>query len=76
MRPEDRGYIPKIEYWTTKLKEAEKINDIYEINSIYRKLDFFIRKQWDLDMGIEEVEPGVFKCYYIGELEEFPELEL
>ena len=54
MRPENMGYLPKIEYWTVKLVEAVKMKDIYEIDSIHRKLDFFIQKQWDLKVKIKE----------------------
>ena len=39
------GYWPKIEYWTGKLKDEvanTKVPDLKVIDSIHRKLDFFI----------------------------------
>ena len=46
------GYLPKIQYWTGKLNDEvmnTKIPDLKVIDSIHRKLDFFIDKQWKLD---------------------------
>ena len=40
------GYYPKLEYWTTKLMEAIKMNNIVEVDACHRKLDYFIQKQW------------------------------
>ncbi len=46
------GYMGKIQYWTSKLN-AEVMNtkspDLRVIDSIHRKLDYFIGKQWKLD---------------------------
>ena len=44
------GYIPKIQYWTSKLNDElsnTKVPSIRIIDSIHRKLDFFIQKEWD-----------------------------
>ena len=46
-------YFGKIEYWTLKLVEAIKMEDIYEIDHIHRKLDYFIQKQFDLNIIIK-----------------------
>ena len=59
MRPENMGYLPKIEYWTSKLMEAVKTKDIYEIDSIHRKLDYFIQKQWDLNVKIKQHDESI-----------------
>jgi len=50
MRTYENGYLPKIEYWTSKLVEAVKAGNIYEIDHIHNKLDFFIQKQFDLNI--------------------------
>jgi hypothetical protein len=50
------GYWPKIEYWTSKLKDEvanTKSPDLRVIDSIHRKLDFFIQKQWDLTISVK-----------------------
>jgi hypothetical protein len=43
------GYIPKLQYWTTKLtEELNKENpNLTEIDRIHGKLDWFIQKEWD-----------------------------
>ena len=46
------GYLPKIQYWTGKLNDEvmnTKSPDLRVIDSIHRKLDYFIGKQWKLD---------------------------
>ena len=44
------GYLPKIQYWTSELM-AEVANtkkpDLKRIDSIHRKLDYFIQREWD-----------------------------
>jgi hypothetical protein len=47
MKAYENEYFPKIEYWTSKLVEAVRNEDIYEIDHIHRKLDFFIQRQFD-----------------------------
>jgi hypothetical protein len=50
------GYWSKIEYWTGKLKDEvanTKVPDLKVIDSIHRKLDFFIQKQWDLTISVK-----------------------
>ena len=50
------GYWPKIEYWTSKLKDEvsnTKVPDLEMIDRIHRKLDFFIQKQWDLTIDVK-----------------------
>jgi len=45
------GYMPKIEYWTQRLVDAVKNEDIYEIDHCHNKMDYFIEKQYDLQWG-------------------------
>jgi hypothetical protein len=44
------GFMPKIAYWTSEL-QAEvantKVPDLKRIDSIHRKLDYFIQREWD-----------------------------
>ena len=50
------GYWPKIEYWTSKLKDEvsnTKVPDLKMIDKIHSKLDFFIQKQWDLTISVK-----------------------
>jgi hypothetical protein len=51
MNKYENGYMGKIEYWTEKLN-AEVFQtqkpDLVEIDSIHKKLDYFIQKQTDL----------------------------
>lgn len=49
----ENEYFPKIEYWTSLLVQAVKNEDIYEIDHIHRKLDFFIQKQFDLNTKLK-----------------------
>ena len=48
MNKYENGYMGKIEYWTEKLN-AEVFQtqkpDLVEIDSIHKKLDYFIQKQ-------------------------------
>ena len=43
-------YLPKIQYWTSELM-AEVANtkkpDLSRIDTIHRKLDYFIQREWD-----------------------------
>ena len=48
----ENGYLGKIQYWTGKLNDEvmnTKKPDLRMVDSIHRKLDFFIGKQWKLD---------------------------
>ena len=51
MNKYENGYMGKIEYWTEKLNaevfQTQKPN-LVEIDSIHKKLDYFIQKQTDL----------------------------
>jgi len=50
------GYIPKIQYWTSKLNDElsnTKVPSIRIIDSIHRKLDFFIQKEWDRTLTLK-----------------------
>ena len=49
MKNFENNYLPKIEFWTSKLVEAVKKGSIYEIDHVHNKLDFFIQKQFDLN---------------------------
>jgi hypothetical protein len=53
MKSYENEYFPKIEYWSSKLLEAVRNEDIYEIDHIHRKLDFFIQKQFDLNIEVK-----------------------
>ena len=53
----ENGYMGKITYWTSKLNDEvmnTKSPDLRVIDSIHRKLDFFIDKQWKLDNPYQE----------------------
>lgn len=41
------GYWDKITYWNGKLTMAIKEQNIREVDSIHRKLDYFIGREWD-----------------------------
>lgn len=43
------GYIPKLQYWTTKLTEElnKETPNIREVDRIHRKLDWFIQREWN-----------------------------
>ena len=44
------GFIPKIAYWTSELKDEvsnTKAPDIGRIVKIQSKLDYFIQREWD-----------------------------
>ena len=52
----ENGYMGKIQYWTGKLNDEvanTKVPDLKVIDSIHRKLDFFIQKQWDLTISVK-----------------------
>jgi len=51
----ENGYLEKIQYWTGKLNDEvmnTKIPSLENIDSIHRKLDYFIGRQWDLEKTI------------------------
>lgn len=60
----EREYFPKIEYWTSLLVEAVKNEDIYEIDHIHRKLDYFIQKQFDLNSENKRIEDETISTDY------------
>jgi hypothetical protein len=46
------GYWPKIEYWTTQIKDEvfnTKKPELEEVIYFHKKLKYFIDKQWKLD---------------------------
>ena len=52
----ENGYMGKIQYWTGKLNDEvmnTKEPSLEMIDSIHRKLDFFIQKQWDLTINVK-----------------------
>ena len=52
MNKNENDYMDKIQYWTGKLNDEvmnTKKPDLRMVDSIHRKLDFFIGKQWKLD---------------------------
>ena len=58
MRKSENGYMGKIQYWTGKLNDEvmnTKKPDLKVIDSIHRKLDYFIGRQWKLDV------PAIFE---------------
>jgi hypothetical protein len=50
------GFMPKIAYWTSELM-AEVANtkkpDLSRIDSIHRKLDYFIQREWDRTLEVK-----------------------
>ena len=50
MKNYENDYFAKIQYWTSKLVEAVRNEDIYEIDHCHNKLDFFIQRQFDLNV--------------------------
>jgi hypothetical protein len=51
------GYWPKIEYWTTQIRDEvfntkKPCSD--EVMYFHKKLQYFIGKQWDLDNPIKQ----------------------
>ena len=49
----ENGYMGKIQYWTGKLNDEvmnTKKPDLRVIDYIHRKLDYFIGRQWKLDV--------------------------
>lgn len=60
----ENEYFPKIEYWTSLLVEAVRNEDIYEIDHIHRKLDFFIQKQFDLNVENKRIEDETTSSAY------------
>ena len=56
------GYLGKIQYWTGKLNDEvmnTKVPSLENIDSIHRKLDYFIGKQWDLEHPLVQEEFSV-----------------
>ena len=56
-REYSNGYMGKIEYWTGKLNDEvmnTKKPDLKVIDSIHRKLDYFIQQQWDTKISVKE----------------------
>ena len=53
-REYSNGYWGKIEYWTTELKKAIDNNNLIEVDSCHRKLDYFIQRQWDTKISVKE----------------------
>ena len=56
-REYENGYWGKIEYWTGKLNDevmTTKKPDLKVIDSIHRKLDYFIQQQWDTKISVKE----------------------
>jgi len=37
-------YLGKIEYWTSELQKAVENNNLSEVDSCHRKLDYFIQR--------------------------------
>lgn len=65
-----RGYMPKIEYWTEMLVQAVKNEDIFEIDRVHNKLDYFINKQHELETAKDAAyeEQAHLVWYYTNEL--------
>ena len=50
------GFMPKIAYWTSELKDEvsnTKAPDLSRIDSIHRKLDYFIQREWDRTLEVK-----------------------
>ena len=57
MSKHENGYWPKIEYWTTQIRDEvfntkKPCSD--EVMYFHKKLQYFIGKQWDLDNPIKQ----------------------
>ena len=51
------GYWPKIEYWTTQIRDEvfnTKKPELDEVMYFHEKLRYFLNKQWDLDNPIKQ----------------------
>lgn len=60
-----RGYMPKIEYWTEMLVQAVKNEDIYEIDHVRGKLNYFVDKHHELQVEIDrQYEDQAHKAFY------------
>lgn len=60
-----RGYMPKIEYWTERLVQAVKNEDIYEIAHVVQKLEYFTAKHLELQVEIDrQYEDQAHKAFY------------
>lgn len=58
----ENGYMPKIEYWTSKLNAEvmnTKVPDIQEIKKCLSKLEYFTQRQ--MSMGKQELDTP--NCY-------------
>ena len=53
MKNYENDYFAKIEYWNGLLAEAIRMRDINEIDHCHNKLDFFIQKQFDLNVKLK-----------------------
>ena len=52
MSKHKNGYWPKIEYWTTQIRDEvfnTKKPELDEVMYLHEKLRHFLNKQWDLD---------------------------
>jgi hypothetical protein len=52
MSKHKNGYWPKIEYWTTQIRDEvfnTKKPELDEVMYFHRKLNYFLGKQWKLD---------------------------
>ena len=49
------GYFPKIEYWTEMLVQAVKEEDIFEIDRVRGKLNYFIDRQHQLQIDQDKL---------------------
>jgi hypothetical protein len=50
------GFMPKIAYWTSELKDEvsnTKAPDIGRIVKIQSKLDYFIQREWDRTLEVK-----------------------
>jgi hypothetical protein len=57
----ENGYMPKIEYWTSKLNAEvmnTKVPDIQEIKKCLSKLEYFTQRQMSIGNTIAGVDFG------------------
>jgi len=62
-REYSNGYWNKITYWTNELKDEvsnTKVPDLSRIDSIHRKLDYFIQRQFDTNISEREHNVKLF----------------
>ncbi len=62
-------YYPKLQYWTERLLQAIKNEDIHDVDHIHNKLNYFIGAQHGLEMARDLAhEEQAHKAFYSANL--------